>query len=133
MSVEDDVIAEVDAGALRQVLLNLLDNAVKYGPEGQTVRVTATHTEHDARITVEDEGPGIDAPNVERIWEPFARLSSADSTAVGGSGIGLTIVRQLVTLHDGRTWVERAPSGGARFVVTLPTPRRCRSTPDVAA
>jgi two-component system OmpR family sensor kinase len=72
-----------------------------------------------ARLTVDDEGPGVDAQDAERIWESFNRLArSADAT--GGTGIGLAIVRQLTVLHGGRAWVERAPSGGARFAIELP-------------
>jgi signal transduction histidine kinase len=130
--IASGLTAEIDPGALRQVLLNLLDNAIKYGPEGQTVRVSVAGTEEGARITVEDEGPGIAMTDAERIWEPFWRLPRAESTSVGGSGIGLAIVRQLVRLHGGRTWAERADSGGARFVVVLPATRSA-STPDVAA
>ena len=110
--------ANVDPGALRQILLNLLDNAVKYGPSGQTVSVALGLNGDRARILVEDEGPGIDARDAERIWQPFNRLSKA-AAVTGGAGIGLSIVRQLAELHGGRAWVE-AGSIGARFIVELP-------------
>jgi signal transduction histidine kinase len=112
------VAARVDAGAVRQILLNLLDNAVKYGPAGQTVFVTLQLVNDRARLTVDDEGPGIDAKAAKRVWEPFHRIADA-AQAHGGAGIGLAIVRQLSDLHDGCTWVERGPVG-ARFVVELP-------------
>jgi signal transduction histidine kinase len=117
--LDETLSGSVDAGAVRQILLNLLDNAVKYGPAGQTVSVTLRHEGEAAKLIVDDEGPGIDLPDAGRIWQPFNRLArSADAT--GGAGIGLAIVRQLTDLHGGRAWVERAPSGGARFVVELP-------------
>ena len=110
--------ANVDAGALRQILLNLLDNAVKYGPSGQTVTVVLRLEQDRARIEVADEGPGIDAEDVERIWQPFNRLAKA-AAVTGGTGIGLAIVRQLAELHGGRAWVDRT-AAGSRFVVELP-------------
>ena len=120
-AVDETIVASVDAGAIRQILLNLLDNAVKYGPEKQTITVTLQLAHEHARIAVEDEGPGVTPQDAERIWQPFHRLAQID-TANGGAGIGLAIVRQLTELHGGRAWVERAPSG-ARFVVELPGAR----------
>ena len=112
------IAANIDAGALGQIVLNLLDNAVKYGPTGQTVTVTLRVEADRARLEVDDQGPGIDVQDAERIWQPFNRLPKS-ATAIGGAGIGLAIVRQLAELHGGRTWVERA-SAGSRFVVEIP-------------
>jgi signal transduction histidine kinase len=117
-TLDDGVAASVDTGAMRQILLNLLDNAVKYGPSGQTISVTLELLAGRARLAVEDEGPGIDAADGERAWEPFHRLADA-AQATGGTGIGLAIVRQLTDLHGGRAWVERG-SIGARFIVEIP-------------
>jgi signal transduction histidine kinase len=117
--LDDTVSATVDAGAVRQILLNLLDNAVKYGPAGQEVAIQLRLEGRAMRLSVEDQGRGIPETDADRIWQPFNRLSRADD-ATGGTGIGLSIVRQLADLHGGRAWVERAPSGGARFVVELP-------------
>ena len=122
VALEEDVVADVDAGAIRQVLLNLLDNAVKYGPQGQTVRVRLEMHEACARISVEDEGPGVDPRDATRIWHPFTRVVSK-RTATGGAGIGLSIVRQLVDLHGGTARVERG-AHGALFVIYLPGARR---------
>lgn len=115
-----DVEAPADESALRQVLLNLLDNAVKYGPDGQTVTVSLSALNGDARIAVADEGPGIPPKDRSRIWERFVRLDRDQGTAVAGTGIGLAVVRELVSLHGGRCGVEHTERGGARFVVTLP-------------
>jgi signal transduction histidine kinase len=121
-------------GTFRQALLNLLDNAVKYGPVGQTVRVrvrsaggderSAGHAETtDAiRLSVIDEGPGVPAAERDAIWRPFHRGSAARDGA-GGSGIGLTIVKEIVEEHGGRVWVEDGAAGGAAFVVELPASR----------
>jgi signal transduction histidine kinase len=115
----DEVIVSVDAEAFRQVMLNLLDNAVKYGPPGQMVTVTLRLVNDVARVAVEDQGPGVAAGDIDHIWAPFYR-GAAHTDVSGGTGIGLTIVRQLVKLHGGQAAVERGLSGGARFVVDLP-------------
>lgn len=118
-SLDPGIRASVDVEAFRQILLNVLDNAVKYGPEGQTVRVGLTRAGANARITVDDEGPGIPAPDRERIWAPFFRLERDASSAVAGSGIGLAVVLDLVELHGGRVSVE-GRAQGTRFVIEVP-------------
>ena len=121
-SLREGAVALADEGALRQMLLNLLDNAVKYGPEGQVVTVGMDPPTGDrVRIWVQDQGPGIPTPERERIWQQFWRLERDRGSAVAGTGIGLSVVRQLAALHRGRVWVETAPAGGARFVIELPT------------
>jgi two-component system phosphate regulon sensor histidine kinase PhoR len=87
-ALEPDIVCIADPGALRQILLNLLDNAVKYGPIGQTVTITLRRAGHHARMTVDDQGPGIPPEHRDRIWQPYQRLESAVSAAVAGSGIG---------------------------------------------
>jgi len=118
--VEDGVTVRADPEALRQVLLNLLDNAVKYGPRGQTVTVAAESHDGWLRLRVDDQGPGIPPRAREKVWEAFWRLERESAAAVAGTGIGLAVVREIVSLHGGRTRVEEAPGGGARFVVELP-------------
>ena len=119
-TIERGLIVRVDPRALRQIVLNLLDNAVKYGPLGQTVTISLTATEATVLVAVEDNGPGVPKAEREHIWEPYYRLGRETDASVGGSGIGLSIVRELVLLNGGRAWVEDAPSGGARFVVEFP-------------
>jgi signal transduction histidine kinase len=112
--------------AVRHVLINLLDNAVKYGPAGQTIRVHVGEDRGELRISVSDEGPGVVEQDREMIWRPFSRGRSARGAA--GSGIGLSIVRDVVVQNGGRTWVEESPGGGARFVVTFPIARPVSTT-----
>ncbi len=119
-SIEHGLIVRVDPRALRQIVLNLLDNAVKYGPLGQTVTVSLNGTDATVIIAVEDNGPGVPTTEREHIWEPYYRVGRETDASVGGSGIGLSIVRELVVLNGGRTWVEDAQGGGARFVVEFP-------------
>ncbi|HEV8446107.1 MAG TPA: HAMP domain-containing sensor histidine kinase [Gemmatimonadaceae bacterium] len=115
-----NALMSVDRNALRQILLNLLDNAAKYGPSGQTITVGSQVVGDRARIWVEDEGPGIPRDDRVRVWEPYVRLNRDAESSTGGSGIGLSVVRELVLLHGGRTRVESAPGGGARVVIELP-------------
>jgi signal transduction histidine kinase len=119
-AVTDGLVAPVDPGAMRQMLLNLLDNAVKYGPAGQTVTVGATRENGTARVWVDDCGPGVPSADREHVWDRFWRLERDRGSVVAGSGIGLAVVRELAGLHHGRTWVEDAQTGGSRFVVELP-------------
>ena len=111
-----------DPGAVRQMLLNLLDNAVKYGPAGQEVRISATHENGVARLWVTDGGPGIPRADRERVWERFWRLERDRGSSIAGSGIGLAVVRELATLHHGRAWIDDpGPDGsGTRVVIELP-------------
>lgn len=110
--------AQVDGDAVRRILVNLLDNAVRYGPVGQTLRIVAANKCESLAITVEDEGPGVPVADRQRVWEPFERgATNADS----GTGIGLAVVRQLVRLHGGEVRIEDGRRG-ARFVVILPGP-----------
>lgn len=118
--LEDGLTAMVDGDAVRQVLLNLLDNALKYGPRGQQIRVGLYGDGDLARLEVEDQGPGVPAAARDRIWRRYHRLERDRRSAVAGTGIGLTVVRELVALHGGRVAVEPAGAAGARFVVELP-------------
>lgn len=107
--------------ALQRIVVNLLDNAVKYGPQDQTIRVNVESIPGSVRISVTDQGAGVKESERESIWKPFSRGTAASVAA--GSGIGLSIVQDVVNQHGGRAWVEDAPEGGARFVVTLPASR----------
>ena len=114
-----DVFAIADRGALRQMVLNLLDNAVKYGPRPQTVTVgTATRGDR-VRLWIEDEGEGIPERDRERVWSSFYRLDRHANSSVAGSGIGLYVVRELARQHGGDSWIEDARGGGARVVIEL--------------
>ena len=131
--VREGLVAPVDAEALRQMLVNLLDNAVKYGPPDQTITVGLDAADGKARIRVEDQGAGIPAADRERIWDRFWRLERDRGSAVAGTGIGLSVVRELVALHGGRAWAEEGRGGnGARFVLELPLAAQPEAAPEGA-
>lgn len=123
-SIPEDLVIPADPGAVRQMLLNLLDNAVKYGPAGQQVRIGASRDNGVARVWVDDCGPGIPRADRERVWVRFWRLERDRDSAVAGSGIGLAVVRELASLHHGRAWIddtEPSTGAGTRVVIELPT------------
>jgi signal transduction histidine kinase len=119
VEVPPHTAVHADPSALRQILLNLLDNAVKYGPREQTVSVAARCLNGRVRILVDDQGPGIPREDRERVWKGFYRLQRESRSAVAGSGIGLAVVRSLAGDMGGSTWVEKTDTGGARFIVEL--------------
>jgi signal transduction histidine kinase len=118
--LQEGIIVAVDRGALRQVLVNLVDNALKYGPAGQRVTVGVALFDDSARLWVDDEGPGIPEAERERVFDSFYRLPRDIATRSSGSGIGLAVVRELTRLHGGAVRVASAPGGGARIVVQFP-------------
>jgi signal transduction histidine kinase len=114
------LVVRVDPAALRQMVINLVDNAMKYGPRGQTVRLVVSGSDGWAALAVEDQGPGVNPDDRSRIWEPFVRLSTPGPRKAG-SGIGLAVVRDLVHRTGGTASVSSRDDGiGARFVITLP-------------
>jgi two-component system phosphate regulon sensor histidine kinase PhoR len=109
-----------DPNKLRQVLVNLVDNAVKYSPKGGRVALRVRSYDGMCRIEVADEGLGIPGAERERIFEKFYRLDPQQTQGVGGSGLGLYICRELVERMDGRLTVDSEVGKGSRFVVELP-------------
>lgn len=109
--------ATVDGVRLEEVVVNLIDNAVKYSPAGTAIDVELSSIPDAIRIAVRDRGPGIRAAELERIFEPFHRSSSAGAPGVG---LGLHIAKEIVELHGGTLTVETPADGGSRFVVTIP-------------
>lgn len=137
-NLDDEIEGFVDDEAFRQIILNLLDNAVKYGPAGGRVAVALTkgHTRlalepaqkqkqvvrrATVRVTVDDQGPGVSGRARDEIWVPFARGMNGEAPVGTGCGLGLAVVRELAERHNGAAWVESAPGGqGSRFVIELP-------------
>ena len=114
----DPVLADVDRARLGQVLANLLGNALKFTPEGGSIQIVVAQRDDAARIEVADSGPGIPDDELPRVFERFWRGRAGD--AVGGRGVGLAVVDDIVRAHGGNVHVTNDPAGGARFVVSLP-------------
>jgi signal transduction histidine kinase len=115
----DPVIVNADRDRIAQVIGNLLSNAIKYSPSGGHVRLVLTANERGAELSVEDEGMGIPAAERARVFEKFFRGAHA-AAAIGGTGLGLAVAREIVTSHGGRIEVDSEPGRGSRFTVRLP-------------
>jgi len=117
------VIALADVELLRQVLTSVLDNAVKYSPEGGRVKITLSRSERRARIAVADEGIGIPEEAQARIFEKFFRADPSLRRGIGGTGLGLYIARALTEKMGGTIRVVSTPGSGSTFTVELPLAR----------
>jgi signal transduction histidine kinase len=123
---EADVPAEglplvrMDTTRIRQVLDNLVDNAIKYAANGKGVAVSARQHDGDIVFSVTDHGPGIPEHELERIFDRMYRTEQQPRPSVNGLGLGLSICKALVEAHKGRIWAESQLGEGSRFVFTLP-------------
>lgn len=105
---------------LYQAISNLVSNAIKYSPDGGDVTIGASATADIVTLWVRDQGIGISPEFQEKIFERFFRVDNSDRRKVGGAGLGLTLVREIVATHGGRAWVESAPGKGSTFFISLP-------------
>lgn len=116
----DQVIVLGDADRLKQLILNLVDNAIKYTPDGGSVTLSLSKANSTANIEVSDTGVGIPAEDLPRIFDRFYRVDKARSRNLGGSGLGLSIAKWIVRAHGGEIRVESELGVGSRFWVSLP-------------
>jgi len=107
-------LVRVDTTLIEQVLTNLMENAARHTPPRTLIRLRAQHLGGELRVSVEDLGPGLAAGDLERVFDKF------NHGAAGGVGLGLSICRAIVSLHQGRIWAEALPGGGSAFRFTLP-------------
>jgi len=120
LDISDGPIARIDRLVLREALTNVLDNAIKYSPEGSTVVLRVARTGDGAVIAVRDQGPGVAAEHRERIFDRFYRVDESRTRNGGGAGLGLAIARWAVEVHGGQITVHDGPRGGAEFRIVLP-------------
>jgi signal transduction histidine kinase len=109
----------VDGREIEVVLMNLIENAVKYSDPGTPIRITAQHRDQAVEFCVADRGTGIAEDELDRIFERFYRVESEQHRAPG-TGLGLAICKRIVEAHRGRIWVESVPESGSRFCFALP-------------
>jgi two-component system OmpR family sensor kinase len=116
----EPVIVHADDERVRQVIDNLISNAIQHTPDGSPVTVTVQNTPGSGELTVADTGPGMTAEQASRVFERFYRTDGARARASGGTGLGLAIAASLTAAHDGEITVNTAPGHGAAFHVRLP-------------
>jgi two-component system sensor histidine kinase KdpD len=114
---DESPIVRADAAQIERVLVNLIENALKYSPPGEPVRVQVTETASEVLVRVVDHGPGLARADLERIFEPFQRATHGD---VRGAGLGLAIARGFTVANGGRIWAESREGQGSSFVLSLP-------------
>jgi two-component system sensor histidine kinase/response regulator len=113
-------IMTADQDKLIQVITNLVSNAVKYSPQGGTITITSASEGDAVHVSVKDEGIGIPADALEKVFERFTRVERESLGKISGTGLGLPIVREIVELHGGRVWAESAAGKGSTFHLLLP-------------
>ena len=116
---EELLVADVDARLIVQVIVNLLDNAMKNTEEGGMIRLSLSHRDQKAYVVVEDDGPGIEPGKEQQIFGEFVSMSGKGPDQKHGMGLGLAICREVVEAHGGRIWAENRLEGGARFTFWL--------------
>jgi signal transduction histidine kinase len=121
IEADDNGIAILgDRQLLRQALVNLVDNALKYGSPHQHIRLSAEEVAGAVRLAVEDEGPGVPESDRARIFEPYERLARDQTSERTGTGLGLAVVRHIAVVCGGRVWIDASHTKGARAVIELP-------------
>ena len=119
VDIAGDILVEADERALRQILINLVGNAIKFTPPGGAITLTARADEKEVEVTVADTGEGIAAADIERVLEPFVQGEDAMNRRHGGAGLGLPLVKRLVELQGGRFRLESERGRGTRAIFTL--------------
>jgi two-component system sensor histidine kinase KdpD len=115
----DTPLIRADCVLLEQVLINLLDNAIKYSQAKSPLEVTVTHDEETLQVSVADQGIGIPEEDLARIFGKFYRVQQREIRA-SGTGLGLSICKSIIEAHNGRIWAENRPEGGTVFSFSLP-------------
>ena len=110
----------VDSDRIKQVIFNLLDNAIKFSPDDSTINVRASKKDDDVLFEVQDSGRGIPKSQRKRVFETFYQVDSGMDRKFGGAGLGLAISRGIVLAHGGNIWVDSKAGEGSTFRFTLP-------------
>ncbi len=111
---------EVDPERMKQVFGNIIDNALRYTPENGNILLSANVVDHSVEMKVQDSGPGVEAADLDRIFERFYRTESSRARDKGGSGLGFAIAKSIVEKHDGKIWAESKSGEGLTIIVQIP-------------
>jgi two-component system, OmpR family, phosphate regulon sensor histidine kinase PhoR len=117
---EKPILVHADKFRIRQVLVNLVSNSIKYGREGGITKIALAFRNDDVIVEIEDNGPGIDDQHLDRIFERFYRIDKGRSREQGGTGLGLAIVKHIIEAHGRSVKAESSSGSGTRFILSLP-------------
>jgi PAS domain S-box-containing protein len=120
---DDELPVSVDADRMRQTLRNLISNATKYSPDGGTVTIGAEIRDDKVRVSIRDQGIGMDAATQKKLFTRFYRADSTATRRIGGTGLGLALVKEIIEAHDGTVGVKSKPGEGSEFWFALPLAR----------
>lgn len=118
--VAQDLWVEIDTDKMMQVIDNIMNNAIKYSPDGGVITVRLTNTQNQVVLCIADQGLGIPRKDLQKIFERFYRVDKARSRAQGGTGLGLAIAKEIVEAHHGKIWADSAEGKGSAFYISLP-------------
>lgn len=118
--MEEEVWVEIDQDKLIQVIDNIMNNAIKYSPDGGTIYVRLMSTHNQLVLSIQDQGLGIPQESIPHLFDRFYRVDKARSRAQGGSGLGLSIAKEEIELHNGTIWVNSIENKGTTFFISLP-------------
>ena len=118
--MEEEVWVEIDQDKLIQVIDNIINNAIKYSPDGGTIYVRLMSTHNQLVLSIQDQGLGIPQESIPHLFDRFYRVDKARSRAQGGSGLGLSIAKEEIELHNGKIWVNSIENKGTTFFISLP-------------
>jgi signal transduction histidine kinase len=113
-------MVRADRDRIQQVLANLFSNAVKFSPEGSAIFVGAQVKEGETVVWVKDQGVGIPSDALPKLFNKFFRVDNQDTRTIGGTGLGLALIKEIIASHHGRVWVESTEGQGSTFFFTLP-------------
>jgi len=116
----EDLTARVDPILMEQAIINLVDNAVKYNPEGSQIAIAVTRQNHSLDIVIKDNGIGIDKEHLPKIFNRFYRIDRGRSRNEGGTGLGLAIVKHIIQYHNGKIDVDSTKGSGSCFKISIP-------------
>lgn len=121
VDIPDDIgTITADARKIKQVLLNLMSNAIKFTPDGGETGIKAAMTDNEVRVTVWDTGIGIKEEDMSRLFRPFEQLEKSLTKKYAGTGLGLALCKRFIEMHNGRIWAESELGKGSRFTFTIP-------------
>jgi signal transduction histidine kinase len=117
---DEELVVRAEPSLLMRAVANLVDNAIKFSPDGETVTVTVRRTDNSGTVSIADRGPGIALADQPRLFQPFSTLRAEGASPKRGTGLGLLFVRTVVERHAGDITLDSAPGRGAVFSMTLP-------------